>query len=268
MASPNQIPLMERDESGSGDPLVLMPGGLTGWVSWIPHAEVLSESRRVIRLQLHSVALGLTGDPLPPDYSIGYEVNSLAKTLDELNLAGVDIAAWSYGGAVSLSYAIHNPERVKSLTLIEPPAYWVLRSQGPLSEKALDEQQFLKTLAVDEISAAQLIEFLNFSGIASKGVDARSLPPWDGWYKHRNSLRFGDAPFVYEDDIELVRAFEKPVLMIKGEGSPKYYHDVIDVLGEEFPNAQVVMYPGGHAAHIASMEQFMDRFTRFLSERI
>jgi uncharacterized protein (TIGR00255 family) len=52
---------MQQDVSGSGEPLVLVPGGLTGWLSWIPHAEILSKSCKVIRLQLHSVALGLSG---------------------------------------------------------------------------------------------------------------------------------------------------------------------------------------------------------------
>jgi hypothetical protein len=75
---------MKRKVSGSGEPLVMLGGGLTGWLSWIPHVEILATSRRVIRLQQLNVELGLSGSQIPPDYSVDFEVNALNKTLDEL----------------------------------------------------------------------------------------------------------------------------------------------------------------------------------------
>jgi hypothetical protein len=83
--------------------------------------------------------------------------------------------------------------------------------------------------------------------------------------KHRQSLRSGDIPFRHEGKIELVRAFEKPVLLVKGEGSSANLHTIIEVLAEEFPKAEVVTFAGGHAPHILSMEPFMERFTQFLA---
>ena len=257
---------MQNETTGSGKPLVLVPGGLTGWLSWIPHAEALSKSRQVTRVQLHSIALGLSGDPLPPDYSVEYEVAGLENTLNEMGIAQADFAGWSYGGEISLSFAIRNPNRVKSLTLIEPPAYWVLRSRGLLSDEHLKEQTFQQSLAVDSVSEEQLIAFLEYAGFARPGENLRTLPQWPVWAEHRHSLRMGDAPFVHEDSIERVRNFDKPVLMVKGEGSADYYYAIIDILAEEFPNASVVTYPGGHAPHIVSMQAFMERFTQFLSE--
>jgi len=38
--------------TGEGSPIVLVPGGLTGWLSWEPHAERLARTRRVARVQL------------------------------------------------------------------------------------------------------------------------------------------------------------------------------------------------------------------------
>jgi len=37
-------------------PIVLVPGALSGWVSWKPHAEVLSRDYRVVRVQLLNMA--------------------------------------------------------------------------------------------------------------------------------------------------------------------------------------------------------------------
>src|SRR5688500_4056543 len=107
-----EIPIMQHDVSGNGEPLVLVPGGFTGWRIWIPHAESLAAARRVIRLQLHTVELGLSGAPLPSTYSVDYEVAALGKTLNELAIEQADFAAWSYGTVIALSFALHHPHRV------------------------------------------------------------------------------------------------------------------------------------------------------------
>jgi hypothetical protein len=64
-----------------------------------------------------------------------------------------------------------------------------------------------------------------------------------------------------------VSTFEKPVLLVKGEGSNPYFHDGIDVLSEELPDARVVTFPGRHTPHVVSMQPFLERFTEFLSEQ-
>jgi pimeloyl-ACP methyl ester carboxylesterase len=259
-------PLMESDSSGSGDPLILLPGSLTGWLSWLPHAEVFSESRRVIRLQLLNVALGLTGAALPPEYSTDYEVEALGRTLDDLAIEQADFAGWSLGGDIILSYGIHHPQRIRSLTLIEPGAFWILRSRGIFSEALRDEQRFAQTLATENVSEEQMIEFTHAVGLIPEDEDPRKLPQWPVWFKHRQSLRIGDSEFRHDDDIDLLRTLDKPVLLVKGEGSTKFLHDIIDVLAEELPNASVVTFPGGHAPHIVSMQPFMERFIAFLSK--
>ncbi|MGI8423967.1 MAG: hypothetical protein ACR2NO_07645 [Chloroflexota bacterium] len=43
--------VLQHDVKGQGNPIVLVPGGLTGWLSWIPHQERLSRQRQVIRVQ-------------------------------------------------------------------------------------------------------------------------------------------------------------------------------------------------------------------------
>ena len=43
--------VLTYEVKGDGDSVVLVPGGLTGWLSWIPHAERLSANWRTIRVQ-------------------------------------------------------------------------------------------------------------------------------------------------------------------------------------------------------------------------
>jgi len=264
MSSEQERPRMKSEVTGKGNPVVLVPGGLTGWLSWEPHAELLSKEYKVTRVQLLSVDLGLQNEPLPPNYSVDYETQALKNTLDELKITQADLAAWSYGAEITLNFAINNPNIVRTLTLIEPPAIWVLKSQGSLSEKVLAEQEQIQKLGPSDINEDQLIWFTHFAGFVPQNVDPRTLPQWHSWLKHRQSLRTQDVVFRHEDSIEKVRDFSKPVLLFKGEGSSDFLHQIIDILGEEFPNVQVEILPGGHAPQIVSMEQFMKIFNTFL----
>lgn len=257
---------MKSEVTGSGDPVVLVPGGLTGWISWKPHAEQLAPRYRVVRVQLLSVDLGLQREPLPPDYSVDLETSALLRTMDEIGISKADFAAWSFGAEITLNFALNNPDRVRSLTLIEPPAIWVLRSRGPLSAELLEQQKQLQSIGPDDVSESQLAWFSHFAGFVPSGVDPRTLPQWPVWVEHRQSLRNGDAAFAHQDDIQRVRDFKIPVLLFKGKGSSGFLHDIIDVLGQEFPNARVETLAGGHALHIVSMDRFMEIFVAFMVE--
>jgi pimeloyl-ACP methyl ester carboxylesterase len=123
-----------HEVKGQGEPIVLVPGGLSGWLSWIPFAERLSTERMVVRVQLRSVELAEAGEPFPEDYGVLTEREALHATVNELGLDSFDLAGWSHGGLVSLAFALEYPERVRTLTLIEPSAFWILRETGRASD--------------------------------------------------------------------------------------------------------------------------------------
>ena len=256
---------MQVQSNGSGEPLALIGGGLTGWLSWAPHAGVLAKTRRVIRLQLLSVQYGLEDRPLPPDYSIKTESGALAAALDGLGLrAPVDIVAWSYGAFATLDFALDHPGRVKSLTLIEPPAVWLLRATGGLDEAA---EEVMATLAryKGEISEDDLERFLCSVGLCPPGQPVRQHPQWPVWVQHRRSLRNSSAVVDHKDQPSRLRNIRCPVLLVKGTGSAPFLHQVIDRLAAAVPQAEVVEIPPGHAPQIVSMDRFLERLTAFLS---
>ena len=119
-----------HEVTGEGEPIVLVPGGLSGWLSWIPFVEPLAKDRQVVRVQLRSVELAEAGTPYPPDYGTLTEREALRATVDRLGLDRFDLVGWSYGGHVALAFALEHPRRVRTLTVIEPPAVWILRATG------------------------------------------------------------------------------------------------------------------------------------------
>jgi len=174
----------------------------------------------------------------------------------------LDLVAWSYGAEVTLDYALDHPERVRSLTLIEPPAFWVLRALGPLDDEAEKNVDMLLTLHGD-ITEAKLEQFLCAVGFCPPGQSPRALPQWPMWVSYRQSLRNSAAAVQHEDDPARLRAFHRPVLLVKGTGSAKCLHQIVDALVAQLPRAQVVEMPSGHSPQIVSMALFLERLAQF-----
>lgn len=251
--------------TGEGRPIVLVPGGLTGWISWEKHAELLSKTRKVVRVQLLNVQLGFENRKLPPDYSLRTESGALAETLDELNLdKPFDIVGWSYGAMTTLDYILNHPENIRTATLIEPPAFWVLRSKGPLDE---DAQKSADELGVfdGDITEDLLDKFLGTVGFLQPGESARDLPQWETWKQYRQAIRNSPAVINFNDDARRLKEFPKPVLLVKGTGSARFLHQIIDTLNEHLPVSKVTEMPAGHAPQLVSMERFMRELKEFLA---
>jgi pimeloyl-ACP methyl ester carboxylesterase len=181
---PMEPRVLQLDDRGAGDPLVLVPGGLTGWLSWMPHQQRLASRHRVIRVQPIHNELGSQGMPGDPGYTAQIERESLRLTLDGLDLVRPSLAGWSGGGLALIEFAIEYPERVRSLTLVEPAAYWVLERLGERVDDVDASNGFVHGLFGREVSEDELATFVRLGGLAESGEDVRSHPDWRRWAEH------------------------------------------------------------------------------------
>jgi len=103
---------------GSGDPLVLLHGGLGSIEMVAPLLPRLSPGRRVIAVDLQGH--GRTADI---DRPLRFETmaDDLAAALDHLGLRQADVMGYSLGGGVALQFAIRHPPRVRRLAVISFP---------------------------------------------------------------------------------------------------------------------------------------------------
>jgi pimeloyl-ACP methyl ester carboxylesterase len=261
--------IMQTQVTGDGAPLVLVGGGLTGWLSWIPHQERLASSRRVARAQPLIVQLGLEDRPVPEGYSVGFESAGLEAALDAFHPEGpIDLTGWSYGGYISLAFALDHPERIRTLTLIEPPAFWVLHAAGDAAyERERENVQPLADRLREDVTEADLEAFVRFASLCPPDVRPQDLPAWPVWFEHRRSLRSQfDVEFDHREDIDRLRAFDRPVLLVKGRGTAPALERIVDVLAENLQNARVLEFDGGHAPHIVEIDPFMEKFKAFLAQ--
>jgi pimeloyl-ACP methyl ester carboxylesterase len=252
--------------TGEGRPLVLIPGGLTGSVSWDPFVPGFSDSNRILQFQLLNVQYGLENKQLPANYTMRMESEALAESLNEIGITTpVDFIGWSFGGFVLLDFALNHPHLIRTLTLIEPPAFWILKANGKLSTKTNTIMEFMKTLTGD-ITEKQLEEFMITVGFAPPGTNLEEHQQWNTWVKYRNSLRNSGHVVMHTDDIARLNNFESPVLLVKGTGSAGFLHDIIEILGQFLPQSRTVELAGGHAPHIVSGDEFLSIIRKFHEE--
>jgi pimeloyl-ACP methyl ester carboxylesterase len=254
---------MEARVLGIGERIVLIGGGLTGWRSWEPHAERLAESRHVALLQLLAVQYGLEDRPLPAGYSARLESVALAGALDALGwVDAVDLVAWSYGALITLDFALRHPERVRTLTLIEPPAAWLLPNRGS-DDADVVALRSLNAALDSDVTAADLEQFVCTVGLCPPGMAPRDLPQWPLWLEHRRSLRGGMSAVDHTDDPARLSALDRPVLLVTGTGTAPFLRRVHDVLAARLPDARAVEMPAGHAPQLVSMDRFLAELARF-----
>ncbi|HET9275713.1 MAG TPA: alpha/beta hydrolase [Gemmatimonadales bacterium] len=100
---------------GTGEPLLLLHGGLGSIDMFGPVLPLLAQNRQVIGVDLHGHGRTALGDrPISP----GDMANDLAVVLGRLGHAQVDVLGYSLGGAVALRLAIQHPRTVRRLALV------------------------------------------------------------------------------------------------------------------------------------------------------
>jgi pimeloyl-ACP methyl ester carboxylesterase len=249
------------DSKGEGEPIVLVPGGLTGWLSWIPHQERLADHYRAIRVQPIHNELGSAGQPGEAGYTAEVEREALRMTLDALGLERPHLAGWSGGGKASLEFACAYPGRVRTLTLVEPAAYWILEQLGEQDEVVEELNAFIHPLYGHQVTPDDLATFLEYAGFVADRKEASSHPNWERWLPHRMALSWQSEEVDHPDRRvnDLVRV-SCPTLLVKGTVTAKWLKQVVDVLGGRLPRASVVELEGDHASHIQSIDAFLEAF--------
>jgi pimeloyl-ACP methyl ester carboxylesterase len=257
---------LTNEIKGDGESVVLVPGGLTGWVSWIPHAERLSAGWRTIRVQPIHNELGSAGQAGEPGYTTEAERESLRMTLDALGVETAHFAGWSGGGKALFEFVLAYPGRVRTLTLVEPAAYWILEQLGEADPDVQRTNDFLHSLFGKDVTVDDLAAFLSAAGLASSKEEARSDPYWERALPHRMTLSWYSEDFDRsERSIEDLANIRCPVLLVYGSVTTKVEKRVVDILGGRLQNATGLELPGDHASHIQSIDSFLEAFERHLA---
>jgi len=174
-------------------------------------------------------------------------IRSLIGQLDE----PVHLAGHSYGGAVALHIARTRPERLRSLTLIEPSAFHLLRGGDEFDHAALREISDVAAYAKTMLASG------DYRRAFGRFVDYWSGP--GSWSAMPQEKRDAFAPQLAKvaldfhallnepADIEHVKEIALPTLLLQGAGTTLPSRRVCKRLRDALPAVQFRVVQGaGH----------------------
>lgn len=108
----------EWSNSDSEIPVILLPGHSSGSPMWVENLPGFMEQHRVYTLD----ALGDAGKSIQtiPFSNIKEVSDYIVEVMDSVNISSAHIVGHSFGGGNAASLALNYPERVRTLTLLEP----------------------------------------------------------------------------------------------------------------------------------------------------
>jgi pimeloyl-ACP methyl ester carboxylesterase len=234
---------------GEGPEVLLVHGGASPETTW----EALAPLRACWTLAL-VYRRGYPPSPPPPEGRQDFEVDAadVASLLD----APPHIVAHSYGVLGTLIAATRGPARLRSLTLIEPPLYYLVRGDPEVAR--LERMGNAVLTHGLEADAATLREFLRLAG-APEVDDDGPLP--DEVARGVRRAHGGRLPGEARPALELIRDAGIPSLVASGGHAPGLER-ICDALSTVL-DAQRLVAPGaGH--FVAAAPGFVNRLHEFL----
>jgi pimeloyl-ACP methyl ester carboxylesterase len=157
----------------------------------------------------------------------------------ELLSGGAHLVGHSYGGVVSMLAAAQRPEAVRSLTVIEPPAFAVARGD-PAVEAFVAEATALWEDGPEEPGAFLAV----FAALVGSSLPASDpLPP--ELERGARLLMVERPPWEAEIPLEALAAAPFPKLVVSG-GHHAAFDAVCDVLEQRLGAERAVIAGAGH----------------------
>ena len=253
---------------GSGPPVVLLHGGTFDYNAYAAHAKLLDDSFTVIRLQQFNVQYANEGRTLPNNYSVNKESEAIIATLDSLQITrSVILVGHSYGGVIAFDFAIHHPERVQSLVLVEAPLFDIAKIKGQFSEKMKEIDDLTRNFTPAATITEEMIKSFRCKMTNCDTFDIRQHPMWPRWSEQKNRLRGLSVVPNYKINFQKLKAFKKPVLIITGTTTIEPNKVIDSLLSREFQNVKTASLNGDHVAIYQNPESFAAIFRTFARNR-
>jgi pimeloyl-ACP methyl ester carboxylesterase len=280
-AAVNHVSL-EYEESGAGEPVVLVHGGVSDHRIWQAQRLALGHQYRAIA---YSCRYHWPNDPASPgaEHSVAIHVEDLRALVRTLAAGPVHLVGNSFGGLLCLLVAIRAPELVRSLVLLEPFVlpFFVSLPPKPLGLLRLAMRHPRMAAAVVQFGAGGLgpaqaafkrgdlergLQLFMGAVLGPYGAD-RMTPARRT--QARDNLETFAAQLVHTDfallDQEELRHVTVPTLLLSGEQSPPLMRLLVDRLHELLPCAERVDIPdASHDAHVDNPDAVTSAILTFL----
>ena len=239
--------------AGRGPRLVLVHGGLGPELAWERQEPLVERFELVIPWRR-----GYGESPAVEMQDFELDAADVVELLGER----AHLVGFSYGGLGAVLAAAREPERVLSLTLIEPALPGLARDEPEVRETV---RQSARIFAAEGPEARTA--YAAFAGVEDPG-DPDTARRLDQALAAVSSTR---PPFQADPDLRAIAAAPYPVLLVSGSGRPGFVR-MCDLIAERVGGERLTIEGAGHAVQRApgfneKLEEFLLRAAEAPAER-
>jgi 3-oxoadipate enol-lactonase len=260
---------LEYRVQGSGEPIVFVHAGVFGeWFEPLLRERALARNFRLITYHRAGYA---GSDKLPGAMSIAQQAGQLRLLLRHLGIERSHVVGHSSGALIALQLAIHAPECVKSLSLLEPALPMISAAvpgvPAPRSGIAAAITHYRAgdaVAAVDSfLSAVAGIDYRTALDAALPDAFAHGVMNADTFF--REELPAVNAWRLRDEDAARIR---QPALAVMGEYSPMVspiWQQRQDWMMDSLPNVEAFVLPRAtHLLHLQNLRGMAERLAAFI----
>jgi pimeloyl-ACP methyl ester carboxylesterase len=251
------------EESGSGEPLVLLHAAVADCRQWDANAGAFASRYRVIRYDMQG--FGKT----PAAEQPRRRADELRELLETINVSRAHLVGVSNGGSAAIDFAVLYPEMVGALVAVAPG----LSGFEPRNKAALDamleaDQREEEAVARGDLEAATWLSMGTW--LAGHGRNLESIDPE---LRERvaemtraaleSSSHLRRTPQLEPGAASQLANLRVPTLVLVGEHEVPFVKDIVDVVASSIPGAQTYVFP--NAAHWLNLEH-PEEFNRVVGD--
>lgn len=242
------------EESGSGEPIVLIHAFSVDRRMWAPQIAALEQRFRVVRYDLR----GHGRSPASSEPYTGY--GDLRELLDALKIEKATLIGLSAGSELAINFAIVHPDRVSRLVLAAPGLSGYKAPPLPWLKPVFEAAAAGQPDRAAQLWAETPIMALHTNRAASKTVEDLVKSNSRLW-----TLKRTEQP-LSPPAIERLRDVKSPTLVIIGDADLLHIKEIGNLLVKEVANARLVTIPGaGHIVNLDTPKAFNEAMLAFLS---
>jgi pimeloyl-ACP methyl ester carboxylesterase len=224
------------EETGNGEPLLLLHNFYNTADSWKPYVEAYSKQFRTIAIDMmgHGRSDIYKKDDL--NFRHGDYANIILALLDSLRLNKVNAIGGSSGGTTLLYLNTRQPERFKSVITIGAQIYFSTQCREWITKRGQDSAnvKFMERATKDH------------------GAEKAMLLARQFWFWHATTPSDGDPTFT-PDILSTIKA---NWLVVQGDDEPIFPLQIALEMQQYIPNSRLWIVPnGGHLPHLDAGHQ-------------
>jgi non-heme chloroperoxidase len=258
-------------EQGSGNPVIFVHGSQGDYRTWLPiMKDFASRYQAIAYSRRYHWPNEWTGSGT--DYTPSRHADDLIAFIETLNLAPAYVVGNSFGAYTTLVTAIRRPDLLHKVVIGEPPMLtWLKNIQG--GQEYFDG--FMQKAWIPATQAFQAGDLeqgvrLFVDGVSGQTGTFDQIPeePRQRMMDNAAELQAETMSPEYFTVVthNQVKQISLPMLLLKGEHSPKMFHLIIDELAACAPHAKVITIPNtGHAIYSGNPQEYTQKVMEFLA---